>query len=81
MYRALIDLFECTGRGKNFYLVEGLRAVQALPMVYGPVFEIHLEAVIVFLKKVRSPAKGAHDRFHKLSSGPLDRRNLLIPAE
>ena len=81
MYRALVDLFERIGRREYLYLVKGLRTVQTLPMVYGPVFEIHFEAVIVFLKKVRSPAKGAHDRFHKRSSGPLDRRNLLIPAE
>jgi hypothetical protein len=74
---ALIDLLERIGRRKYFYLVERLRAIQALPMMDGPVFEIHLEAVIVFLKKVRSPAKGAHDRFHTLSSGLHHRRNLL----
>jgi hypothetical protein len=81
VYGALIDLLERIGRRKYFYLVERLRAIQALPMVDGPVFEIHLEAVIVFLKEVRSPAKGAHDRFHALPFALRHQINLPAPAE
>jgi len=33
-------------------------------MMDRPVFEIHLKTVVIFLKQIRSPAKGAHDRLH-----------------
>ena len=79
MDSALIDFFERIGRGKTFYLVERLSAIQTLPVMYGPVLEIHLDAVVVFLKKICSPAKGAHDRFHMVLSPDLPfRRNLLV---
>jgi hypothetical protein len=64
----IIDSFERVGRRQDLYFVERLRAVQALPVMYGPKFIIKLETVIIFLKKVRASAKGAHDRVHGKSS-------------
>jgi hypothetical protein len=65
MNRALIiDRFEGIGRRQNLYLVERLRAIQALPVMNGPEFIIELKTVIVFLKEVVPSAKGAHDRVH-----------------
>jgi hypothetical protein len=64
----IIDRLEGIRRGQDIDFVERLRAVQAFPMMDGPVFEIKLKAVVVFLKEIRTPAKGTHDRVHHLSS-------------
>lgn len=64
MNGALIDLLERIGSRQYLYFIEGLCAVQALPVVDGPVFKFHFKAVIVFLKQVRPAAKRAHDRVH-----------------
>src|SRR5512143_2155940 len=64
----MIDRLEGIRLGQDIDFVERLRAVQAFPVMDGPVFEIKLKAVVVFLKEVRTPAKGTHDRVHHLSS-------------
>src|SRR5512147_2502931 len=64
----MIDRLEGIRLGEDVDFVERLSAVKAFPMMDGPVFEIKLEAVVVFLKEVRTTAKGTHDRFHHLSS-------------
>jgi hypothetical protein len=69
MDSALIDFLEGVGRWKNFYFIERLRAIQTFPVMNSPVLEIELNAVIVFLKQVCPPAKGAHDRFHNALLG------------
>jgi hypothetical protein len=64
----IIDRLEGIRCGQDIDFVERLRAIQAFPVVDGPVFVIKLKAVVVFLKEVRSPAKGTHDRVHNQSS-------------
>jgi hypothetical protein len=82
---ALIHFLEGVGCRQYLYLIEGLSTVQAFPVMDGPGLEIHLQAVIIFLKQVGPPAKGAHDRFHE-SSPPIfppetsDRDRIFFPA-
>jgi hypothetical protein len=77
---ALIDLLELVRLRQYLYLIERLGAVQALPMMNGPVFKVHFKAKIVLLKKIGPSAEWTHDRVHSQSSDLHPDEHALRPG-
>jgi hypothetical protein len=78
VYRVFIHLFEGISYGQDVYFIERLPALEAFPVMHGPIFDIQLKAEVIFLKEIRPAAKRTHEWFHNLPSD-LHRRQILEP--